>query len=108
MTSIGCLGMASIGCARDDAAQQRSPATKLAALAYLHNNRLVTKGEPAVLVLGPALGDRQVPLLELAGDGTGLSLAHDDPVNRADRSNLGGGADEEDLVGDVEHLAGHG
>src|SRR5437867_2659910 len=27
----------------------------------LDNNRLAAKGEPAVLVLGPALGDRQIP-----------------------------------------------
>src|SRR2546422_8788115 len=87
MASIGCLGMASIGCARDDVAQQRSPAATLARLAYLHNNGLVAQGEPAVLVLGPALGDRQVPLLELAGAWAGLSLARGDPVDLADRAN---------------------
>ena len=37
-----------------------------------------------------------------------MSVAHHDPVDRADGGDFGGGADEEELVRDVEHLAGHG
>ena len=54
------------------------------------------------------MGDRQVPLLQRAGDGTGSTLADHDPVDRAHGGDLGRGADEKELVGDVEHLARHG
>jgi len=61
--------------------------------------------EPAVRIGLAAIDDGEERLLQLLRDGAAVPLAHRDAVHRANRRDLGGGAGEKRLVGDVEHLA---
>ena len=63
--------------------------------------------EPAELVGDPALDHVEERPLQGLGDGTARPAADHDLVDGADRRDLGRRAGEEDLVGDVQHLARH-
>src|SRR5262245_41170625 len=53
-----------------------------------------------------AFGDGEEGFLEAAGHRASGALADGAVIDLADRGDLGGGAGEEDLVGDVELVAG--
>src|SRR5438552_6176523 len=57
---------------------------------------------PVVLLTG---GDGVELGLQSGGDLAARPAAYGHPVDAPDRSHLGSGATEEDLIGDVEHLA---
>src|SRR6185503_20469819 len=61
--------------------------------------------EPAVTVLALARGDRLVLRLQARGDLPPPAAADRRAVDRSDRGDFGGGADEEDLLGRVQGLA---
>jgi len=52
-----------------------------------------------------AVGDAEEFVADFFGDFAGLSVGDEDAVDGADGLNLGSGAGEEDLVGDVEQFA---
>ena len=62
-------------------------------------------GEPAVRVRHFAVDDVEERALQRLGDRPAAAAARSDLVDRTDRRHLGGRADEEHLVGDVERLA---
>ena len=65
----------------------------------------VDRLQPAVGVRRLALDDLEEPLLDRLGDRPAAAAADLDPVHRLDRRHLDGRADEEHLVGDVQHFA---
>src|SRR5690606_15840195 len=62
--------------------------------------------QPLVVVGGAAAHEVEVGGLQLGGDGAGGPAADRAVVDLAHRRDLGGGAGHEDLVGDVEEVAG--
>ena len=64
-----------------------------------------TKVSQPCVVRVPALDHVEESLLQRRGDGAALPGAHRVAVDRADGGDLGRGAGEEELVGEVEHLA---
>src|SRR5215208_5964644 len=62
-------------------------------------------GEPPVTVGKLSTGNSEILLLDGHRDGAWAPRSDLDPVDRADRRQLGGGTGEEELVGDVEELA---
>src|ERR1035437_5709860 len=67
----------------------------------------VDRREPTVGVLARAVDHSEEFFLQPLGDGAAPAAADGDPVDGADRRDFGGGAAEENFVGDVEHLAGN-
>lgn len=60
--------------------------------------------EPTEAVGLEAVGDAEELFPQLFGEGPGVAVADEDAVDGADGGDLGGGAHEEDFVGDVDHL----
>ena len=60
------------------------------------------------MLLVTAGDDIEKPVLEGLGDGAALAFTDLAIVDLADRCHLGGGTSQEDLVGDVEIVAGEG
>ena len=65
-------------------------------------------GQPAMLIRRVAGDHVEERLLQPLGDGTAAAGADGNLVDAADGRDFGGGAGEEDFVGDVEQLAGQG
>src|SRR5450759_4651002 len=63
--------------------------------------------EPTMRILARSIDHAEEFFLQPLGDGAAAAAADGDPVDGADRRDFGGGAAEEDLVGDVQHLAGN-
>src|SRR5678815_5452520 len=63
--------------------------------------------EPAPLVLGLALHEREVGGLQLRRDRSALAITDLDGVHGADRGDFGGSTGEEQFVGQIQHLARH-
>jgi len=74
--------------------------------AYGFGYLYVDRGEPVVAVGLEAVDDGEELFMQSAGDRAHGAVAYEDAVDRAEVSNLGGGAGEEGLVSDIEHLAG--
>ena len=53
-------------------------------------------------------GDVEEALLDGLGDGPARARAHRDAIHRADRRDFGRGAGKEELIRQIQHLAGHG
>ena len=62
----------------------------------------VDRGEPVVAVGAGAVDDAEELIVQRLGDGPHGAVADQDAVDRAEVGDLGGGAGEEGLVGDVE------
>src|SRR5579862_396150 len=61
--------------------------------------------DPVLVAVDLAAHGGEEDLLDAAGDGAGLAVAHHPVVDRADGHDLGGGAGQERLVGGVEVAA---
>src|SRR5688500_9674454 len=64
-------------------------------------------GEPAVAVRNLASRDAEVLALDGARDRPGTPFTHRYAIHRSDRRQLGRGTGEEQLIGEVQHLAWH-
>src|SRR6266550_4750958 len=62
-------------------------------------------GEPVVAVGAGAVDDAEELVMQCLGDGAHRAVPDEDAIDRAEMGDLGGGAGEEGLVADVDHLA---
>src|SRR5260370_31619484 len=73
--------------------------------AYGFGDLHVDRSEPVVAVGTGAVDDAEELVVQRLGDWAHAAVADEDAVDRAEMGDLSGGAREEGLVADVDHLA---